>query len=81
MADNEKSNKLSNTHIASKSSLVAAVITIPTLVSFFSIWQIFDNLIYGAIGGLIVNFVALGFSFTIVKKFLVKKQNKDTELN
>ena len=30
MADNEKSNKLSNSQIASKSSLVAAVITIPT---------------------------------------------------
>jgi len=80
MIGNEKPNKLSNVEIISKGSFVAAVVTIPTLVSFFGVWQIFDNLIYGAATGLIVNFVAIGFSFKIVRK-LVKKQDKDTELN
>ena len=81
MVGTEKTKKLSNTEIISKGSFVAAIVTIPTLASFFGVWQIFDNLIYGAATGLIVNFVAIGFSFKIVRKLLVKKQDKGTELN
>ena len=81
MAGNEKPNKLSNTEIISKGSFVAAIITVPTLASFFGVWQVSDNLLYGAVAGLIVNFVAIGFSFKIVRKLLVKKQDNGTELN
>ena len=81
MVGTEKPNKLSNTEIISKGSFVAAIVTIPTLASFFGIWQVSDNLLYGAVAGLIVNFVALGFSFKIVRKLLVKKQDNGTELN
>ena len=81
MVGTEKTKKLSNTEIVSKSSLVAAIVTIPTLASFFGVWQVSDNLLYGAVAGLIVNFIALGFSFKLVGKFLVKKQDKGTELN
>ena len=80
MVGTEKTKKLSNTEIISKGSFVAAIVTIPTLASFFGVWQISDNLLYGAVTGLIVNFIAIGFSFKIVRK-LVKKQDKDTELN
>ena len=59
---------------------MAIIITVPTLVSFFGVWQVSDNLLYGAITGLIVNFIAIGFSFKVVRK-LVKKQNSGTELN
>ena len=81
MVGTEKTKKLSNTEIVSKSSLVAAIVTIPTLASFFGVWQVSDNLLYGAVAGLIVNFIALGFSFKLVRKFLVKKQDNGTELN
>ena len=81
MVGTEKPNKLSNTEIISKGSFVAAIITVPTLASFFGVWQVSDNLLYGAVAGLIVNFVALGFSFKIVRKLLVKKQDNGTELN
>ena len=81
MVGNEKSKKLSNTEIISKGSFVAAIITVPTLASFFGVWQVSDNLLYGAVAGLIVNFVAIGFSFKLVRKFLVKKQDNGTELN
>ena len=81
MVGTEKPNKLSNTEIISKGSFVAAIVTIPTLASFFGVWQVSDNLLYGAVTGLIVNFVAIGFSFKIVRKLLVKKQDKGTELN
>ena len=62
MVGTEKTKKLSNTEIVSKSSLVAAIVTIPTLASFFGVWQVSDNLLYGAVAGLIVNFIALGLS-------------------
>ena len=81
MVGTEKPNKLSNTEIISKGSFVAAIITVPTLASFFGVWQVSDNLLYGAVAGLIVNFVAIGFSFKIVRKLLVKKQDYGTELN
>lgn len=81
MVGTEKPNKLSNTEIISKGSFVAAIITVPTLASFFGVWQVSDNLLYGAVTGLIVNFVAIGFSFKIVRKLLVKKQDNGTELN
>ena len=81
MVGTEKPNKLSNTEIISKGSFVAAIITVPTLASFFGVWQVSDNLLYGAVAGLIVNFVAIGFSFKIVRKLLVKKQDNGTEIN
>ena len=81
MVGTEKPNKLSNTEIISKGSFVAAIITVPTFASFFGVWQVSDNLLYGAVAGLIVNFVAIGFSFKIVRKLLVKKQDNGTELN
>ena len=81
MVGTEKPNKLSNTEIISKGSFVAAIITVPTLASFFGVWQVSDNLLYGAVAGLIVNFVSIGFSFKIVRKLLVKKQDNGTELN
>ena len=81
MVGTEQPNKLSNTEIISKGSFVAAIITVPTLASFFGVWQVSDNLLYGAVAGLIVNFVAIGFSFKIVRKLLVKKQDNGTELN
>ena len=81
MVGTEKTKKLSNAEIFSKGSLVAIIITVPTLTSFFGVWQVSDNLLYGAVTGLIVNFVAIGFSFKIVRKLLVKKQDNGTELN
>jgi len=65
--------------LITKGSLVAAIITIPTLVIFFGIWTITNDLLYGAIGGLVANFIALGAAFKIVTKFIQKKKD-DFEL-
>ena len=65
--------------LITKGSLVAAIITIPTLVIFFGIWTITIDLLYGAIGGLVANFIALGAAFKIVTKFIQKKKD-DFEL-
>jgi len=37
-------------------------------------------LIYGAIGGLVTNFITLGISFKIVNKKFTKKPKNDFEL-
>ena len=63
-----------------KGSLVAGIITIPTLVVFFGLWTMTDELIYGAIGGLVANFLALGAAFKIVTKKFTQMKKDDFEL-
>ena len=72
--------KLTMTDIAAKGSLIAIIIAVPTLIVFFVIWTVFDDLIFGAVGGLITNFIALGISFKIVSKKFIKKPKDDFEL-
>ena len=72
--------KLTMTDIAAKGSLIAIIISVPTLVVFFAIWTISDDLIYGAVDGLITNFITLGISFKIVSKKFSKKPKDDFEL-
>ena len=72
--------KLTMTDIAAKGSLIAIIISVPTLVVFFAIWTISDDLIYGAVSGLITNFITLGISFKIVNKKFTKKSKDDFEL-
>ena len=66
--------------LITKGSLIALIITIPTLIVFFGVWTITDDLIYGAIGGLVTNFITLGISFKIVNKKFTKKPKNDFEL-
>jgi len=72
--------KVTKIDLITKGSLVAAIITIPTLVVFFGVWTITDDLLYGAIAGLIANFAALGAAFKIVTKKFTKKKKDDFEL-
>ena len=72
--------KLTMVNIVAKGSLIAIIIAVPTLIVFFVIWTVFDDLIFGAVGGLITNFIALGISFKIVSKKFIKKPKDDFEL-
>ena len=72
--------KLTLANIVAKGSLIAIIIAVPTLIVFFVIWTVFDDLIFGAVGGLITNFIALGISFKIVSKKFIKKPKDDFEL-
>jgi len=72
--------KVTTMDLITKGSLIALIITIPTLIVFFGIWTITDDLIYGAVGGLITNFITLGISFKIVNKKFTKKPKDDFEL-
>ena len=72
MAENS-TKKVTTMDLITKGSLIALIITIPTLIVFFGVWTMTDDLIYGAVGGLITNFITLGISFKIVNKKFTKK--------
>ena len=69
----DKQTKLSIRQIALRGTIIAIIVTIPSIITFVLVWIIFDNLIYAAILGAIVHFIAMGFSLKISKKMLVKK--------
>ena len=69
----EKKSKLSISEIALRGTIIAAIITIPSIVAFVIAWTILDNLIYAVFLGAIVHFITMGFSLKISKKILVKK--------
>ena len=72
--------KLTMKDIVAKGSIIAIIISVPTLIVFFGVWTISNDLIFGAVAGLITNFVALGISFKIVSKKFTKKPKDDFEL-
>ena len=71
--------KLSTGEIIMKSSLVGVIIVISTIVVFLTVWSLSNDLLYGAISGIAVNFIAMGISFKIVKIFFIKDQSKNSE--
>ena len=72
--------KLTMKDIVAQGSIIAIIISVPTLIVFFGVWTISDDLIFGAVAGLITNFVALGISFKVVSKKFTKKPKDDFEL-
>jgi len=73
LSDNEKSTKLTMQEIVLRGTIIAIIITIPSLVAFVLTWVFLDDLISGAFSGVVVHLIALIFSWKISKKLLVKK--------
>ena len=73
MSDDKKPMEMTKQEIFLKGTIIAIIITVPSLVVFILTWIILDDLILGAILGVIVHFIAMGFSLKISKKLLVKK--------
>ena len=72
MSDPSKS-KLKISEIIVKGTIMATILTVPSLIAFLITWTVLDNLINAAIVGGVVHFIAMGFSLKISKKILVKK--------
>ena len=72
MSDNKQS-KLSIREVALRGTVIAVIITVPSVLTFLISWTVLDNLIYAAILGGVIHFIAMGFSLKISKKILVKK--------
>ena len=69
----DKKNNLTKREILIRGTIIAVIITVPSLIAFVIIWIAFDDLILGAIISAVIHFIAMGFSLKIAKKFLVKK--------
>jgi hypothetical protein len=61
--------------IVLKGSIIAIIVTIPSIASFVVAWMILDNLMQAAIIGAVIHFIAMGFSFKISKKLSVKRNS------
>jgi len=66
-------SKLKISEIMLKGTIMATILTVPSIIAFLITWVILDNLINAAIVGGVVHFIAMGFSLKISKKILVKK--------
>jgi len=73
MSDKKNLKKINIKEIIAKGSLIAVIITIPSLTVFWLSWYFLKDLFTAAIIGGIVHFIGLGFSFKILKTFLVRK--------
>jgi hypothetical protein len=73
LPDDDKSTKLSMREIALRGTIIATIITIPSIIAFVLTWILLDDLIYAFILGAMVYFFAMIVSLKISKKFLVKK--------
>ena len=73
MPNNEKSTKLTMQEIVLRGTIIAIIITIPSLIAFVLTWVFFDDFILGAFSGVVVHLITLMFSWKISKKLLVKK--------
>tara|TARA_Y100000590_G_scaffold45757_1_gene48641 strand:+ start:1338 stop:1580 length:243 start_codon:yes stop_codon:yes gene_type:complete len=80
MLTENSTKKITKMDLIIKGSLAAAIITIPTLIVFFGVWTITNDLLYGAIAGLIANFIALGAAFKIVSKKFTPNKKDNLEL-
>jgi len=73
LPDDEISTKLTILEIVLRGSIIAIIITIPSIIAFVLTWIFLDDLIYAVILGAMVYFIAMIVSLKISKKFLVKK--------
>ena len=73
MTSDDKINKLTMKDIFLKGSIIAVIVTIPSIVSFMIAWIILDDLLFAALIGAVIHFIAMGFSLKISKKLSVKR--------
>ena len=73
MTSGNKTGKLTISDIVLKGTIIAVIVTVPSITSFMIAWVILDNLIQAIIIGAVIHFIAMGFSLKISKKLLVKR--------
>lgn len=76
LSDENIPGKLTIKEIILKGTIIAIIVVIPSLSLFFLAWVLLDVLLYAAIIGGIVHFMAMGFSLKISKKFFTKERDQ-----
>jgi hypothetical protein len=72
--------QLTTAELFVKSSVMAAIIAIPSLAGFGIGWYVLNDLIPSAIIGVIIHFIVLAFSFRISKKLFDRTSKTQTDL-
>lgn len=72
---NDKKSKFSIKEIVMRGTIIAVIISIPSLIVFVITWMIFDDLTTGVIIGMLIHFILMGFSLKISKKLLIKRSD------
>ena len=72
LSDTTKS-KLRIPEIVLKGTIIAVIITVPSIMVFLLSWFILNDFMVAIILGGIVHFIAMGFGLKISKKILIKK--------
>ncbi len=73
MTGNKRPNVLSKREIFLRGTIIAIILTVPSLTGFVISWMVTDNMLTSAIVGGIIHFIAMGFSLKISKKLLVRR--------
>lgn len=73
----ENAPKLPTNEIFLKGTIIAIIITIPSIVAFFIAWHFLNDLILSAIISVVIHFISMGFSFKISKKIFANKNLKN----
>ena len=76
MSSDNKTSKLTMKEIILKGSIIAVIVTVPSITTFAIFWFVLDNLMHAAIIGGVIHFIAMGFSLKISKKLLIKRESK-----
>ena len=63
--------RLTTREIVKKGSIIGAIVTVPSLAVFFAVWVALDDMMIGAVVGVITHFVAMGFSLKVSKRLLL----------
>ena len=77
MSGKKTSDSLATRDLIVRGTIMASIITVPSLITFFVSWVILDDLILAAIIGGVVHFVIMGFSLKISKKLIWRCGNTD----
>lgn len=80
MEGKKSPKQLTTSELFAKSSVMAAIIAIPSLAGFGIGWYILNDLIPSAIIGVVIHFIVLAFSFKISKKLFDRTSKPETDL-
>ncbi|MFB5610961.1 MAG: hypothetical protein ACE5RT_04060 [Nitrosopumilaceae archaeon] len=72
--------QLSTSELFGKSSIMAAIIAIPSLGGFAIGWYILDDLISAIVIGVVIHLVVLVFSFRISKRLFDRTPKTEKDL-
>ena len=76
----EPPKQLSTTELFAKSSVMAAILAVPSLAGFGIGWYVLDEWIPALIIGVIIHFIVLAFSFRISKRLFGKSSKTEKDL-